>query len=260
MAALEKAAALGEQGRWSEALTALDGAQGLLDTSAPGGLVERLHQARADADMVAELEEIRLRQSDGGKSQETASLSPEKMYADAFRTYGIPLLTLEPADAAARVRNSLIRHTLLVFMHDWLHWVSDENRAQLRNVLDRADDDDWRYAFREALVENDAAKLNALAHAPAASSQPPVVLSGFAGAMLGDKYKNEALAVMREAQQHHPGDFWINYLLGCFWWDVYPQEAVGYFRAAVAIRPTSDQAYRCWEEPCAVQGTRTGRS
>src|SRR5262249_48337318 len=32
-------------------------------------------------------------------------------------------------------------------------------------------------------------------------------------------------------------------LLGCFWWEEYPQEAVGYFRAAVAIRPTSDGAY-----------------
>jgi tetratricopeptide (TPR) repeat protein len=32
-------------------------------------------------------------------------------------------------------------------------------------------------------------------------------------------------------------------LLGCFWWEDYPQEAVGYFRVAVAIRPTSDGAY-----------------
>src|SRR5262249_41417715 len=38
-------------------------------------------------------------------------------------------------------------------------------------------------------------------------------------------------------------DFWINYSLGCFWWEDYPPEAVGYFRAAVAIRPTSDGAY-----------------
>jgi hypothetical protein len=35
-------------------------------------------------------------------------------------------------------------------------------------------------------------------------------------AMLGDKYKNEALARLREAQQSHSGDFWINYLLGQF--------------------------------------------
>ena len=56
-------------------------------------------------------------------------------------------------------------------------------------------------------------------------------------------YKNEALVFMREAQQRHPDDFWINYLLGCFWWEEFPQEAVGYFRAAVAIRPTSPGPY-----------------
>src|SRR5262249_50628934 len=142
-----------------------------------------------------------------------------------------------------RVRNSPIHHTLLAFLHDWLYWVSDESRARLRDVLDRADDDEWRYAFREALVEKDARKLSALAHAPAASAQPPVVVSGLGGTMMGFELKNEALALVREAQQRHPQDFWINYLLGMFWYEDYPQAAVGYFRAAVAIRPTSDQAY-----------------
>ena len=70
-------------------------------------LRERLRQASADADMVAELEEIRLRLSEGRKSREKPSRSPEEMYADAFRKYGIPLMTLEPAEAAARVRDSI---------------------------------------------------------------------------------------------------------------------------------------------------------
>jgi serine/threonine-protein kinase len=242
-AALEKATALQRQGRWSEARAALEGAQSLLGASAPEDLVERLRQARADADMVAELEEIRLRRSDGRKSQETASLVPEQTYADAFRNYGIPLMTLEPAVAAARIRSSAIRETLVAFLHDWLHWVSDDNRARLRDVLDRADDDVWRHSFREALVGKDAEKLNALAHAPEAPDQPPVVLSGLGGAMLADKYKHDALALLQEAQRRHPGDFWINYLLGQLWCTERPQEAVRYFRVAVAIRPTSDQAY-----------------
>jgi serine/threonine-protein kinase len=49
--------------------------------------------------------------------------------------------------------------------------------------------------------------------------------------------------LLREAQQRHPGDFWINYLLGALSIKERPQEAVGYFRVAVAIRPTSDVAY-----------------
>src|SRR5262249_17993311 len=158
---------LRKRGHWSEARAALEGAQSLLGASAPKDLLERLRQARADVQMVSDLEEIRLRLSDGRRSQETALLSPEKMYAYTFWTYGIPLLTLE---AAGLVRDSSIHHTLLAFMHDWLYWVSDENRARLRDVLDRADDDHWRHAFREALVEKDAGKLSALAHSPAASA------------------------------------------------------------------------------------------
>jgi len=110
-------------------------------------------------------------------------------------------------------------------------------------VLDAADNDPWRRAFREALVDNDAKKLAELTQSPQASGQPPEVVSGLAGAVLVNDYKYEALEFMRKAQQRYPSDFWINYLLGCFWWEDNPQEAVGYFRAAVAIRPKSDGAY-----------------
>jgi serine/threonine-protein kinase len=242
-AGLKQVADFQKRGHWPEARGLLEGAPSLLTATTSAELRERVRQARADADIVAELEEVRLRLSGGRESQEAASLSPEKMYADAFRKYGISLTSLGPAEAAARIRRSAIRETLLAFLHDWFYWVSDENRPRLRDVLDRADDDDWRRAYREALVEKDADKLNALAHAPEAPTQPPVILSGLGGAMLADKYKNEALALLREAQQRHPSDFWINYLLGQFWLGESPHQAIGYFRAAVAIRPTSDQAY-----------------
>jgi serine/threonine-protein kinase len=243
-ARLEQAVALEKQGRWPEARVALQIAPEVLDGAAPVGLRERLRRALADADMVAELEGIRLRLSERGKSLQPAAVSPEQMYAGAFGNYGISVMTLEPGEASARIRDSAIRKTLLAFMHDWLHWVSDENRARLREVLDRADDDAWRHAFRIALGKKDLEKLNELAHAPETPDQPPVVLSGLAGLLLTDKdkYGNEALVLLRGAQQQHPSDFWINYLLGVFSIDERPHEAVGYFRVAVAIRPTSDQA------------------
>jgi serine/threonine-protein kinase len=238
-AAIDKAAALEKEGRWPDARTVLDGAQRLLADSAPIDLVERVKRARADADMIAELEEIRLRLSDA------TPLSPETLYANAFGNYGIPLVTLEPAEAAARIRNSAVRGPLLAFLHDWLYWASAENRARLRDVLDRADDDAWRYAFRIALGKKDLETLNDLAHAPEAPDQPPVVLSGLAGLLRADpdKYGNEALVLLRKAQRRHPSDFWINYLLGAFSIKDRPHEAVGYCRVAVAVRPTSDQAY-----------------
>jgi len=242
-AAMAQAAGLQEQGRWPEAQATLKGAQNLLNSSALSALREPLRQARADADMVVKLEEIRLRLSDGSKTPTMAPLSPEKMYSDAFQKYGINLMVLEPAEAAKRVSNSGIRETLLAFLHDWLHWVSKQNRDHLRAVLDRADDNEWRRAFRDAMANKDGETLKVLSAAPEAAAQPPVVISGLGGSLLAGEYRSDALVLLLVAQQTHPGDFWINYLLGRFWLPERPQEAVGYFRAALAIRPSSDQAY-----------------
>ena len=68
-------------------------------------------------------------------------------------------------------------------------------------------------------------------------------MAGLAAAILSNTFKYETQEFMRKVQQRHPGDFWINYFLGCFWWEEFPQEAVGYLRVAVAIRPTSEGAY-----------------
>jgi tRNA A-37 threonylcarbamoyl transferase component Bud32/tetratricopeptide (TPR) repeat protein len=257
-AAVEKAAILGQQGRWPEALAELEGAQSLMDSSTPEDLRDRLRQARADAEMVAQLEEIRLRLSDSRASQETTSVSPEKVYADTFQNYGTPLLALEPGEAAARIRISSIRPTLLEFLHDWLFRGSDETRARLRDVLDRADDDDWRRTFRKSLIAKNVDELIALSREPAAPDQPPVVLSCLGGALAGDKYKNEALLLLRQAQQRHPGDFWINYLLGQQCSKESPQAAVGYFRVAVAIRPRNDRVYRMLASALLDTGDKEG--
>jgi eukaryotic-like serine/threonine-protein kinase len=238
--ALGQAAALGKQGLWQEARAVLDEAPSLLSTSAPADLRERLGRARADANLAADLERTRLRlTADPRKARETAG----PLYAEAFRKYGIDLPLLGPAEAAARVNGSAIRETLLAFLHDWLYWASDADRDQLLAVLDRVDDDPWRRAFRESLPVRDARRMKQLATAPGASAQPPLFLSGLGGILLANGQREEALAWLREAQQRHPGDFWLNFLLGHFWEQERPQVAVGYFRAAVAIRPGSDEAY-----------------
>jgi serine/threonine-protein kinase len=234
--ALEQAAVFRQQGRWPEARAALEGAPTLLGTLAPADLRERLRQARADIATAAELEEIRLRLPAGSKGRRGAR-SAERVYAEAFRKYWVALTG--PAEAAARVRSSAIRDTLVAFLHDWLYWVSDADRDALRALLDQADDDNWRRAYREvlALKRNNPEALKALAAAPQAPAQPPVLLSGLGGALLAVGQREETLALLREAQQRNPGDFWINYLLGLFWEEERPQVAVGYFRAAVGHAP-----------------------
>ena len=129
------------------------------------------------------------------------------------------------------------------------------------DVIERADDSVWRRAFREAFLAKDLGKLKALATAPEAAAQPPVILSGLGGALLWDNQREEALALLEEAQKRFPDDFWINYLLGHFWDQERPQQAVGYFRAAVAIRPVSDQGiFNARQSLAAMQGIMTGPS
>jgi serine/threonine-protein kinase len=240
-AAMGQASDLGRQGRWADARAVLEGAESQLSSSAPANLRERLMQARSDANMAAKLEGIRLRMStDPTKTRGTAA----PLYAEAFRSYySIELLVLEPEEATLRVANSAIRETLLAYLHDWHYWALDADRAKLRAVLDRADNDPWRRAYREAVAVRDTRRMAVLAASQEALAQPPLVLSGLGGVLLFGGHREEALALLREAQHRHPEDFWLNYLLGQHWETERPQVAVGYFRAALAIRPRSDETY-----------------
>jgi serine/threonine-protein kinase len=241
-AVLKQAADLRKQGRWPEAREVLKSAP---DPLVSADLRERVVHARRDADTVAELEDIRLRLMEGRKNHEPHVPRGEQLYAETFRNYGIDLVSMKPAQAAARIRQSAIRETLLAFLYDWMFfWESDADRARLRAVLDLADDDEWRRRLRDALaVVYDAAKREEILTAREAPDQPPIVLAGLAKVMLHGPAEGLARALLYQAQQRHSGDFWINLNLGYLLLDERPQEAVGYFRAAVAARPDSSQAH-----------------
>ena len=236
---LEQAAALQKQGRWPEARAVLEAAPSLVDTRALADLRQRVRQALADARMVTALEEVPLRLLEG------RATSGHRLYAEAFREYGITLPAQEPEPAATRIRASAIRETLLPFLHDWmLFWGSDADRDQLRAVLDRVDDDPWRRRLRKTLRgAYDPGERIELLRSREAPDQPPLILGGLAYVIMSRGTEGEeARGLMRTAQRRHPEDFWINLHLGHVLLTESPQEAIGYFRAAVASRPQSSQA------------------
>ena len=81
-----------------------------------------------------------------------------------------------------------------------------------------------------------------------------VILSGLAGTLLAGGQREEALALLREAHERHPADFWINYLLGHFWEQERPQEAVGYFRERGYREDATDDFARIIISPHATAG------
>jgi eukaryotic-like serine/threonine-protein kinase len=237
---LEQAAALQKQGRWPEARAVLEAEPSLLDTPALADLRQRVRQALADARIVTELEEVPLRLLEGRAD------SGHRLYAEAFRQYGITLPAQEPEPAATRIRASAIRQTLLPFLHDWmLFWGSDADRDQLRAVLDRVDDDPWRRRLRKTLRgAYDPGERIDLVRSREAPDQPPLILGGLAYVIMNRGTEGEeARGLVRTAQRRHPEDFWINLHLGHVLLAKSPHEAIGYFRAAVASRPQSSQAH-----------------
>jgi tetratricopeptide (TPR) repeat protein len=157
-------------------------------------------------------------------------------------------MRLEPSQAAARVLDSAIREALLEGLDAWMQLkpASDGGRAWLKAVADGADDSAWRRAFRKAALAGDTKQLQALAGQAEALAQPPSVLARLGSALDAAGLGNEADSILRQAQARYPGDFWINYNLGHFLifgpTSHHPDKAVGYFRAAVAIRPSSAEA------------------
>jgi serine/threonine protein kinase/Flp pilus assembly protein TadD len=207
----------------------------------------RAEQFLRDVQMLAELEEINVRRGDGGDE------GMEARYAALFPKYGIDVLTLDSAEAVARIRNSAICEVLLAGLHDWLLvWHSSEaakpkqnaGLARLRRVAEEADDNAWRRAFLQATLAEDLPKLKALAGEPQALQQPPAVLAWLGWALQLRGLSTEAATVMRQAQRRHPTDFRINHLLGhilCY--SSHPDEAVGYCLAAMAVRPSKMEVH-----------------
>jgi serine/threonine-protein kinase len=250
--ALEDATKYRDAGRWPEARAALERAEGRLGTSGLRVLRDRVRQARLDSDLVAELDEIRLAQSERGPKALTDEAADAR-YAKAFQLYGIEVETGSSAEAMTKLAGSAVRDLLLAGLHDWLRIKPAMARGRLQVLLDCADSDVWRQAFRAAVMTKDIGQLKRLATQKEAFSQLPAVQSWLAKELRSAGVVKEAKALLRQGQQQHPSDFWLNYQLG---WilafgsrsvinltDRPEEEAVGYFRAAVAIRPGSAIAH-----------------
>jgi serine/threonine-protein kinase len=328
-AALVEAETKQQAGRWSQARAALERAEGRLAGGGPDSLRVRLQQARRDAEMVTELDAIRLQRSDTRGGHFDFALA-EPSYEAAFARYGLSP-AMPAAAAAARVRESGIREALLAGLEDWCRIrkplgfdfadgelrigsltpggaLAEDGRVKvgdriagvgqgpegpvqdvrgktprevnrliggrvgsvvrlevvpaggqasatyaftrggavgtwLQEVVQAADDSAWRRQFREAMAAKDTAKMQALAQQEQAWAQPPSVLDWLATALQEAGLEEQAERFWREAQQHYPGDFWLNYDLATFLTlkarPPRPQEALGYCRAAVAIRPVA---------------------
>jgi tetratricopeptide (TPR) repeat protein/tRNA A-37 threonylcarbamoyl transferase component Bud32 len=240
---LERAELLEQQERWDEALAVLAVAEGQLEGHGLDTLRQRVQKHRRDVEMLRRLENAHLQVMAGGKTGFDYT-GAERLYAEAFALYGLDMDALAPEEFAQRVRASAIGSHLIAALDDWARTrdlLRKGSGAPLRTAAALADDDPWRRQLRWAARSGDVAALERLAEQREARDQPRVNLLLLARALDDARRLEAAARLLRRAQQEDPADFWINYELAVVL-SKRPQdamEAVGFLRAALALRPQS---------------------
>jgi eukaryotic-like serine/threonine-protein kinase len=246
--ALGESEQLYRQGKLPEAVQASRKARGLLQFG--GGndeLRKRVGDRLSDLVMAERLEEARLRGAAVNAVSRFDVDATATAYNEAFREYGIPVETLETAEAASRIRRRFIRDDLTAALDHWaaLSVVAPLLRSRLIAITTAADVDEWRSQVRAA-AEGDLPTLKKLADSPEALNQhaSSSMLLGHSLFRLGDP--EAAVRLFQKAQRRHPGDFWINVNLASFlMYGNRPRldEAIRFLTAAVALRPESPGAH-----------------
>jgi superkiller protein 3 len=168
------------------------------------------------------------------------------LYAKALGDYGIDLAA--PEEAAARVRGRRLKEALLSALADWEGVTDDEEeRQRVAKVYQLAvPADSLRPQLLAAVRARDGAELEKLAKKPAFQDLPASTLVILANKLTAGKEWAAAERLLRAGLERKPGDFWLNHDLGKVLLEQGPsraEEAIGYLRAALALRSDSPGVY-----------------
>ena len=136
-----------------------------------------------------------------------------------------------------------VRGEIVAALDDWASITPDLRRREwLLAVARGADPDEVRDRLRQPELWLDAARLTRLARELKAAELSPQLATALG--RVSRKSGGEAVALLTAIQSRSPQDFWVTFELA--WalsqerrWD----EGLGYFRAALALRPDSSAAY-----------------
>jgi serine/threonine protein kinase/Flp pilus assembly protein TadD len=242
---------------WAKALSAAKRAEGLVAGSQGHAdlrdrvrkLLAELRVEEKDRRMLARLMTIQLEQEGG-------TAIPD--YAQAFRTYGIDVKNLSALEAARHIRKTNIAVELAGALDHWAQKLRQRERRKgvrtptwprLLAVARAADPDPWRDHLRQALGQRDQepekakkALIRWLASEKKIATLQAPTLDVLGNALVHLGAPDQAQTFLRKAQRQKPGDLWVNYLLAVVLMRLQPpplDEAIGFFRAALAVRPNS---------------------
>jgi serine/threonine protein kinase/Flp pilus assembly protein TadD len=255
---LQEAGQFRDRGDWPKAKAAVQRAEWLVAAGGSDASTRRVRQMTADLALVARLEEIR-----SGDPQTPVDLfvapATDRSYAEAFRDCGIDVAALDATTAAERVRASAIRAQLGAALDDWLwaklckmnrmHRKLPEDGAEydhLRAVADSVTPTGWFSRVRDPEVQKDRTALEELADRPEIADLPPATAMLLARLLVRSGSKDRAVVVLGAIHERHPDDFHVNNELGVALSsgdELRREQAAGYFRAAIALRPQNPMPY-----------------
>jgi tetratricopeptide (TPR) repeat protein/tRNA A-37 threonylcarbamoyl transferase component Bud32 len=216
-------------------------------------LASRVRQARAavdaartDSRVLAELHRIALEQTAVNEGKfDRARAVPR--YTAVLRGYGVDPVT--PAEAAARVRGSRLRESLLAALEDWWRLTTKAaERRQLEGVLQAAEPapDAFRARWRAAARRGDGPALARMASEPGVQGLPTAAVVNLARDLERLEEWAAAERLLRAWQERYRSDFWLNHELGMVLLDQVPprtEEAIPYLTAALTLRSESPGVY-----------------
>jgi tetratricopeptide (TPR) repeat protein len=241
---VDQAVSLRKGFHFHEALQLLEQVRQRVERAGPDDLRRQVAQARADVILVQRLDDARAQEatlvdSDGMFDP----IAAEPLYLSAFADAGLGREGEDSASVAATVRASAVRAEIVAALDDWASMTRDLRRLEwLLAVARGADPDGVRDRLRQPELWLNPAQLTRVAkELRVAELSPQLATTVGRVTRTGG---GEAVALLTAAQRRFPQDFWVTFELASTLnqerrWD----EALGYFRAALALRPDSSAAY-----------------
>jgi tetratricopeptide (TPR) repeat protein len=235
-AALGQAARFRLAGHFEECRELLEQARQRAGTNGPDDLRKQVDQALADTGLVERLDHARQRALAVVKGEKLDFAGPGQEYAVALSGAGLGREEEDPEAVAARVRASAVRVEIVATLDDWAVTAGEGQLTWLLAVARAADPDPERNRLRQPALWRDAGALARLAEEARVEELSPQLATALARVLR--RRGRDPVPLLREAQAHYPHDFWLNFRLGVALhqakqWD----EAIGYYLAALALRP-----------------------
>ena len=240
--ALAQAVSFRKGFHFQEAREVLEATKQRLEPAGPDDLRRPVAQGLADLNLVEQLDAARFQ----GAMIVRGNLDPtrpEPFYASAFAQAGLGRQADDSASVAARVRHSSVRAEIVDALDDWASLTTDPARRKwLFEIARQADPD----------PERDRLRQSDLWPVPGGDTQPIPELNAdkisprmaTALARLMRTRGVEAIASLAVVQARAPQDFWLNIELSTVLFRVHRlDEALGYARSALALRPHSGAAH-----------------